>query len=823
MCPLLRQWVWPGEGRDPDDLAVMALGGYGRRELCVCSDVDLMVIHRGKLSTEAEAMISRAIYPLWDARLDVGQSILTYRECIRLAVSDFRVFTSLMDSRFLLGSLSFYRLFQDAFWSRIHREQSSLLPKFLISREQRAERYGDEGYFVEPDLKEGLGGLRDLHLMEWMARSYFKCARLDDIKRFSVFSHFELDKLTESRGVLLNVRNHLHHLTGRKEDRMLLSSQDRISRLQGYEDLPYISGPEQLMRDLYLHLNRIRYRFEEFQVKALDLIDPAPSSISPADLPPEFKVVKGNIVLKEGSVREKEPVIILKALQEANQRGLFLGSGFIWEAKKILSEQGERLKDSDEARRLFLKILLHPKTPKIIRLALEIGLIGLFIPEFRAIRNLAEFGFYHVMTVDLHSLKALDIVNEISKGDFDERWPLFRKVFEELRHPEWLFLAALLHDIGKGKGEDHARVGSESVVPILKRLRMEEGLDVVPFLVRHHLFLANMSQRRDLSDEKTSVQVAQIIQDTQILKMLFLLTVADSFATGPMARSEWKIMLLTELFMKVSRILDKGVLASPDATCQIERGKKAIIDALATDFSEADISALMDQVSPRYFLSSGIADGIRHFRMAMTMSSGNGTPHHQWVLERLKDAPVTRVIQCVYDRPGLFSEMVGVFTLNNIKILSANIFTLKNGLAFDIYEVTNPVDPYREAERWDRALKDVHSVLEDRLALDDLIREKEEARYGEPYHPPVNRSVRIDNEISDFFTVIEVRSGTGVGLTYAMAKLMFLLGLDIRFAKVNSDEERVMGVFYVRDADGQKVFEEARLATIRDEMMKVAG
>jgi len=810
-------------GTPPDDLAVMALGGYGRRELCVWSDVDLMVIHRGKLTAETNEMISRVIYPLWDAKLDVGQSILTYRECIRLAVSDFRVFTSLLDSRFLLGSLSFYRLFQDAFWSRIHRERSSLLPKFLISREQRAEKYGDEGYFVEPDLKEGLGGLRDLHLMEWVARTYFRCPHLADIKRFSVFSHFELDKLSASRGVLLNVRNHLHYLTGRKEDRLLLSSQDRISQRLGYRDSLHNSRPEQLMRDLYLHLNRIRYRYEEFQVKALDIIDPSPSVSYPDMLSSEFKVVKGNVVLREGSLREKEPMVILKALKEANEQDLFLGSGFIWEAKKIIADQGKRLMNSPQARALFLEILLNPKNPKLVRLTLEIGLIGLFIPEFRRIRNLVEFGFYHVMTVDLHSLKTLDTVREISVGAFDPRWPLFRQVFEEIRRPQWLFMAALLHDIGKGQGTDHARKGSETIVPILKRLGMEDALEAIPSLVRHHLLLANMSQRRDLRDEKTSIQVAQIIQSEDMLKMLFLLTVADSFATGPMARSEWKIMLLIELFMKVSGILERGTLATPDATRQIEAKKQAILDILVRDFSETEVKALMDQVSPRYFLSATVEDGIEHFRMALNMIAGHDNGRHAWMLHQLKDAPVTRIIQCTHDKPGLFSQMAGVFTLNNIKILSANIFTLKNGLAFDIYEVTNPVDPYRAAERWEQTLKDVHSVLEDRLSLDDLIREKEKTPYGEAYHPPVHKSVRIDNDISDFFTVIEVRTGTGVGLTYAMAKQIFLLGLDIRFARVNSDEERVMGVFYVRDAGGQKIFEDERIAAIKDEIMKVGG
>jgi len=799
-----------------DSLTVMALGGYGRRELCLSSDVDLMVIHQGKLSEEMKAVISRAIYPLWDARLEVGHSILTYRECIRLAVSDFRVFTSLLDSRFLLGSRSFFQLFQEAFRSRIYRERASLLGRFLISREERAEKYGGEDHFVEPDLKEGLGGLRDLHLMDWMAKTYFRCERLEQIKRFAVFTHFHLDELTVSRSFLLNVRNCLHLLAKRKEDRLFLSFQNRIAKDLGYEDGPSISGPEKLMRDLYLHLNRIRYRHEEFQAKALDMIDPSPAEPAPEQLPEALQVVKGNIVLKQGSLFEKDPLIILQALNEANGRGLFLGSGFIWEAEEVIAQGGKDLVASSEAKALFLEIILKPRNPKVIRLALEIGLITLFIPEFSEIRNLPQFGFYHVMTVDLHSLRTLEVVNEISQGLYDTQWPLLRKVFERIQDPDCLFLAALLHDIAKGNETDHAEKGSRLIIRILRRLGVAgKALEVVPFLVRHHLLLINVSQRRDLSYEKTSVQVAQTIQDKETLKMLFLLTVADSFATGPMARSDWKIMLLTELFVKVRRILERGLLASPDATNKTAAGKQLVLETLRAEFSEEAILDLMEQVSSRYFLSAVPGDMVHHFRMALTL----GKERHAWVLQRVADAPVTRIIQCTYDKPGLFSRMVGVFTLNNIAILSAHIFTLKNGLAFDIYEATNPLDRYRETETWEKTLKDVRLALEDRLPLDNLIREKGRSLYSQAYHTPVARKVRVDNEASDFFTVIEISAQTSVGLAYTLAKRIFLLGLNIRFARVNSDEEMLRGVFYVKDSSGQKIYEDSQIARIRAELM----
>ena len=807
------------QGNKPDresTLAVVALGGYGRRELCLGSDVDLMVIHRGDPPAGMEQIIRRALYPLWDAKLEVGYSILTFQECIRLAMADFRMLTSLMDSRFLVGSRYFYRLYREAFWSRMAREKDSQLGKFLISRRERADRNKGEGCFVEPDLKEGLGGLRDIHLMSWMARIWFDCERLGQMKRFAAFSHFEIRKLAVSRSFLLKIRNYLHWLAHRKEDSLRLSYQDQISKILGYEDEPRISGPEKLMRDVYLHLNRIRYRHEEFQVKMLDMIDSSPMESLPKDISSEFAVLKGHIVLGEGVLSEKDPLIILRGLKEANERGLFLGSGFIWEGKKIISRKRNILGRSAEGKALFLDLILKPQNPEIIRLALEIGLMGLFIPEFKKIRNLPQFGFYHEMTVDLHSLRTLDVINEIKKGVYDEKWPVFRAVFEEIEFPERLFLAALLHDIGKGSGEDHCVRGPQLISVILERLGFEKAsVRSVSSLVRHHLLMPRVAQRRDLRDEKTCVQVAQTIQDQQLLKMLFLLAVADSFATGPMARSDWKIMLLAELFHKVQRILERGILATPDATQKIEQKRARIREMLLQNFEEEAVQHLIDQTSSRYVLNTSLEDMAVHFSMALNL----GERTDDWKLEKRKGASVTRVIQITYDKPGLFSKMAGVFTLNNMEILSASIFTLKNGLAFDTYEVTNPLDAYRETEQWVKAQNDLNAALDGRLMLDNLIQEKRDVRLSRGYERPVKKKVAINNEDSDFFTLIEIRSGARFGLLYDLACVISRMDLDIRTAKVNSDGEKLTGVFYVRDSAGEKIYEPDAMEGARHQLM----
>jgi [protein-PII] uridylyltransferase len=803
-------------------IALVGLGSYGRREICLGSDVDLLVVHQGKLSHEMSRIISGVLYALWDAKLDVGHSVLTVQECNRLALTDFRFLTSVLDARFLMGSRAFYRLFEAAFQSKLDREKDAVLKQFLFHQQKRQEKYSSEEYFVEPDIKEGSGGLRDLHFMRWMAKIFFKCKRLRDIKKFTVFSHFELDKLHHSESFLLKVRNHLHLLAGgRREDRLLLSCQEQISRSIGYEDGVYNTGPEKFMRHIHLHLNRIRYGSEEFHIKAMDIIDPHPVEATHEQLPPEFQVLRGNLVLAEEGRFSQDPLLILKGFIEANRRGLFLGSEFIWEASKKIAEDGKALLNIPEAKSIFVDLLLKPRNPKLLRLALEIGLITLFIPEFRKIRNLFQFSYYHSETVDLHALKTLEVAYDLSQGLYTDRWPLFRQVFEELEHPDWLFLLGLVHDIGKGYRGDHAKKGAKLIPRILKRLGIkDEALKIIPFLVKHHLLLPNTSQRRDLGDEKTVVQIAQTVGTLERLKMLFLFTVIDSSATGPMAGSDWKIMLLNELFFKVRHILERGTLASPDTTKKVEENKRALVKVLKADFPVKEVVSLIDQVSTRYFINMPLETMSEHFRLALTMNKAR----LQWTLKKLKDAPVTRVILCTYDKPGLFSKMVGVFTLHNISVLSGNIFTLKNGLALDTYEVTNPLDPFREEEMWEKILADAHLAIEEQLPLDDLINHKARMnvipKLG--YVPRVKK-VRIDNEASDFFTLIEMEGGIRMGLLYDLAKGFHALGLDIRFAKVNSDKEKMTGVFYVRDASGQKIHDAPVLENVRQEILEVIG
>ncbi|MFO7783826.1 MAG: [protein-PII] uridylyltransferase [Thermodesulfobacteriota bacterium] len=801
--------------------AIAGTGSFGRRELCFGSDIDLTVIHEHDLSQETRKAVARALYPVWDAKLELGYTFFTPEDGFRLLQEEFSVLTSLMDLRLIFGSRELFHSFRRRVLEEMMRDQRGVLDRFLVYQEKREKKYGSVDFFLEPEIKEGLGGLRDLHFMAWISSLFLGTQGFRQIKQLSGFSHFAPSQLIYSKGFLLKIRNHLHLLSGRREDRLLIPHQRDVARTLGYNDRPYSTGPERFMRNVYLHLNRIRYGREQFLIKALDTILPMPPDPDHGRVTGDFRIHKGHLVLDKWSLLEKDPPVLLRAFNEANRLGLSLGSGLTWEAQKKLVYEGKQLAEMPEARKLFLDLILEPRNPKIIRLALEVGLISLFIPEFNRIRNLAQFGYYHVETVDLHSLSTIQILYEISKGKFDDRWPRFKETFDGLENPHWLYLSGLVHDIGKGYRGDHSRKGAQIVPRILERLGVsEEAVKMVSFVVEHHLLLVNTSQRRDLNDEKTAVQTAQTVQNVSLLNHLFLLTVADCFATGPTASSEWKIMLLTELYSKVRRVLERGRLASPDATTALRERKRALYKALIRDHSKKEILALMDQASTRYFLNTPQKDMEQHFRLGLRM----GDERIRWSLTKLDSAPVTQVTLCTYDMPGLFSRMVGVFTVNNLQVLSAGISTLKNGLAFDIYRVTNPLDPYREKDLWKKIHRDAVLAIEDGTELEEQF-ERKRLRELESSKMRVDwiRKVRIDNHATDFFTCIEISAGHRQGFLYRLAKEISALGLDIRFASVYSDRERITGVFHVRDDRGQKIHDASRLHAIRETMLSLIG
>ncbi len=450
------------------------------------------------------------------------------------------------------------------------------------------------------------------------------------------------------------------------------------------------------------------------------------------------------------------------------------------------------------------RILLSPSQPlDVLDEMLNTGVLVALIPEMKGVVNLIQYDEYHVYPVDKHLLQAVRILKDFGKPHLTAQDSFYGQLFKELKCPELLLWAVLLHDVGKGReGKDHSEHGAEIVRRVFKRMNFaDEDIETISFLVREHLLLTKTATQRDLNDEKVVVQLARKFRSIEELKMLYLLTVADSKATGPKAWNNWIAALLKELFFKVYHILKKGELATPAAVDIVDKKRKEIfLESLS--MPQKDLELLFDQLSPRYLLYTPVKDILRHIELYQRLGKS------PLVLEA-QTVPRTdyrTVSVCAKDQPGLFSKISGVLTLNNLDILDAQIYTWRNHIALDIFKVKAPPDTLFEDEAWARVRKDLYAALNGDLALDTVLDEKLGA-YQAAIKSTASRpdKIVVDNKGSDFFTIIEVYTYDFPGLLYRITDALFRCNLDVWVAKIATKVDQVLDVFYVRDLDGQKV------------------
>jgi len=500
----------------------------------------------------------------------------------------------------------------------------------------------------------------------------------------------------------------------------------------------------------------------------------------------------------------ENPALLLEIFKESDRYTLPLSA----EAKRLVREFspliGKEFRSRDKTLKLFERILVqgNPEFDALDEMV-DTGVLGRLIPEFKKIVNRIQFDEYHLYPVDKHSLHTVRVMQQWRKQGKDAGEPLCGEVYAELKKKNLVHWAALLHDIGKGNPDgDHSTGGAEMTPRILKRLGFkDEDIQTVSFLVKEHLFLIKIATRRDINDEETCIYCARHIKDTERLKMLYLLTAADSISTGPNAWNEWTGLLLRNLFLRVLKILEKGELATNEAVLLVEEKKKRIYENAALNGYIESMDGLVQIMSPRYLLYVPVEDIETHIRMYETL----GAQDFVWDIQGAGDSETRTVTVCAKDAPGLFSKIAGTFTLNGIDVLNAQVFTWRNNIALDIFEVKPPPDPMFEAERWQRCKKDLQGVLHQKLELGPALKEKMNT-YRSTAAPIGKRpvKVRLDNDSSSFFTIIEVFADDYLGLLYDITDALLRLGLDVWVSKIATKIDQVLDVFYVRDFDGQK-------------------
>lgn len=814
--------VGPQMGIMNNPYALIALGGYGRGEQCVYSDIDLLFLFENRVPAEAEALVREIIYPLWDMGLEVGHATRSIKECIQLARQDLEVLTALLDGRFICGmSPLFHRLMERLRHKLISVNPARLIAALEESNQRRHVRFGDSAYLLEPNLKEGQGGLRDYHTMLWVARIQSDAKSSRDLEYYGYLSNDEYAELQRSLSFVWSVRNQLHLLMGRKLDQLHLEHQNRLAEVMNVSQVNGHLPVEMLMGDLHGHMEFIKqcYRMFIYELDQRKRLKRKNKALKET-LVPGLKFNRGLLNFVSPEAILKEPLLLIYIFVESAVHKAPLSA----EARRLIKEFGDMVDEpgfrhSPEVVEAFERVLARPVSGfNVLNDMLETGFLAHFIPEFKGVTNRIQFDQYHLYPVARHLLLSVRHLKTIATARGDGSGdPLGPKIYHEIRHKKALLWATLLHDIGKAEAAGgHSERGAEMAARILtERGLAESDVETAAFLVREHLTLFETATRRDINDEETALYVARRIVKPERLKMLYLLSVADAMATGPKAWNDWTASLMRSLFLRTLNVMEKGELVSKKALRVIAEKKERILVASRSAQEREDNLRLMEFMSPRYLLHTPSQEIPRHIELFDRL----GERPFVWRIDPSADGKTRTITLCAKDRPGLLSRVAGILTLNSINILDFRIFTWRNNVALDIFDVQAPPDLIFEDERWQRVERHLLAALNDEMDLSSELADKQGGfRTLQAKEMTKNRpqKVIIDNETSSFFTIIEVIAWDFPGLLYRITDAIFRCRLDIWVAKIANQVDQVVDVFYVRSFDGEKVDSAEEESQIRE-------
>lgn len=799
------------EFKCPDGLCLAAIGGYGRAELNIRSDIDMMLLYTKKITREIEEFTQQFLYILWDTGLDLGFSIRSIDECIGLAKEDLKTMTALLDHRLLAGDPALYsRLAEDISktLSSQKRAEKFISEKLEESR-LRHLKYGESVFILEPNVKEGEGGLRDFHTAMWIEKAKNAGAASDGL-----LEPDETGLLTESLDFLLWVRNELHFETGRKVDQLAFDHQERLADVLNFKNSEHSLAVEEFMQKYYRCAANINHYSELAISRCLE--KNARKGLWPRRTEPIDEVFEASgdlLKVKDPARFSIDAGAQMRAFLYMQTRGLKMDQAA---RDMILHSDIDGLFTSADCASLFLKILDGTNVYQTLFEMHRLKVLGRIIPEFNEITCKVQHDIYHIYTVDVHTLFAVREIERL-KHEHKSEFPVHATMLEEMPNQAVLMLSVLLHDIGKGRGKGHAAKGAAMTEEICGRLGLsEDDAETVKFLVKNHLILADTAQYRDLHDEKLLIDFAKKVGDHERLNMLYLLTFADVRAVGPEVWNKWKDALFQELFFKCITVLERGGFDLEEADKKIKRIRGHIIKLLTPrGIDKAAIEGYFGLLPQRYFLSTNpdaIAEHINIFKRfhnaPYIMTARQDNARHY-----------TEIIVCTHDVHGLFSTIAGVMAANSVDILGAQINTLKNGVILDVLQVVTQTGALLTDES---KLKKIEENLSDcitgKIKIGSLVGKRRPSILDNKPKPRVRTSVQIDNEVSDACTVIDIHAQNRIGLLYDITSTLTMLGLYIYIAKISTKGDEAADIFYVKDIFGQKIYYNERLKEIEERL-----
>jgi len=806
-------------------VSVVAVGGYARREMSIQSDVDLLVLYRDDLTPYVQALAERLLYWLWDAGLTVGCATRTIAETVALGHEDVTVRTAVLTARFLCGDGEFFHEFADATRAELLPDPLAFIDERIEARKRRHERYGESLFLLQPNVKEGAGALRDYHDAYWVARAAQPSIRdVDDWLHFGLLTEAELADFRGALDFLWRTRNELHLIAGRATDQMSFELQEQVAEGLGYgspastDDTVLEGGVvelsvERFMRDYYRHARVIQSHSELVMDQCRARVAPQAGPRVVEAEEDGFQRVAGHLEIPHAAHLRDDRRRLLRAFEVAQRWDVPLSRMALRRVHEALPLVDDAMQRDPECAASFLRILeAEHRVMRTLMAMNDVGLLGAYLPEWDHIVCRWLHVMYHTYTVDVHSIFLVEELRRLEQGKFERALPELSAVVREVDDRSVLYLGCLLHDIGKGYGGNHSERGAGLAARCLARLGLEgERAERVLFIVRHHLLMSHLAQRRDLSDPKLILEFAQLCGDRTNLRNLYLATFADVRASSRDAWTQWKGDLLRELFERTSEFLETGADDSTKAMelmeARVERRRAGAREELRTlGVGEGKIEAFFESMPRRYFLTHTPRQIARHAQVVLRYQ-----PERSCALAiRSMKGGFTELIVCARDVHGLYAQVAGTIASNGLNILASNVYTTREQLALEVYRVTTPAGGREEREMVWRALEDeLERVLRGDLEVEALLQRRGGARRST--RPPRSEPPRVlvTNAESDFYTLVDVTAEDRVGLLHDLTRTLGEFDLEIFVSKAATIRDQAADSFYVRDPSGRKLSNES--------------
>jgi [protein-PII] uridylyltransferase len=816
---------------ESERVAVMAVGGYGRGEMAPYSDVDLLFVTPWKMTPAVENVIESTLYMLWDLRMKVGHASRTVKECLRLGKQDVTIRTSLLEMRFITGEQVIAEDLQTALREQLFEGTvGEFIEAKLEERDTRHEKQGGQRYMLEPNVKEGKGGLRDLQTLYWIAKYEHGVSRIGDLVEPGHFRPEEFAAFDAAERFLWAVRCHLHLIAGRAQDQLTFDNQVQVAERMGYVDHSGRRAVEHFMQDYFRHATVVgdltRIFLTELEARHVKQ-EPAILGFLRGrrkrrkKLKDGYAIKQNRITVEDADTFFADKLNILRLFEEALRTGYLIHPDAMREVQARLHLIDDAMRRDPEAVRIFLDLMLkHGNPERALRRMNELGVLAAFLPEFGPVVAMMQFNMYHSYTVDEHTIQVISTLAQIEREELVEELPVASGILRRGVNRKVLYVACLLHDIGKGRKEDHSIVGARIARAVCPRLGLKPAeCETVEWLVRYHLLMSDMGQKRDISDPRTIRDFAKAVKTRERLELLTVLTVCDIRGVGPNVWNNWKATLLRGLYRATATALETGLEDLNREKLEGE-SKRALREALS-EWPKAQLKSELDRHYGPYWQGLDLPTQVTFAEMLRDIDDDE----IRIDTREDEDRDATRVCFVLADHPGIFSRLAGALSLVGANVVDARTYTSKDGFATAVFWVQDSEGNPYEAARLPRLKGMIDKTLKGEVIASEALQGRDKIKKRErPFDVPT--TITFDNDGSEIYTIIEVDTRDRPGLLYDLTKTLAASNVYIAHAVIATYGAQVVDTFYVKDMFGLKLYTTSRQENLerklRDAIARVA-